>query len=259
MAPATSSVKLIDRPLNTSTTWVILASSLVLLSACGLRNSQPEAPVDIEQGKIKAPGWFCQAGESHRAWECVEEESPEVGSNKSQKRTRLANEPDRPVTTDPAPRMRLAQPAFSTTAQATDSQPRPLASQQSAEVSPPTAAQARLPSYQALAYRPEVPTAITDLPPDFYAVQLLALSDKARLEKFARENDLVGLSAARIRQNEQMIYVLLLGIYETYDHASRAIESLPQSISDLSPWIRPMGSLQQAMLLADQAAGSEYY
>ncbi len=117
----------------------------------------------------------------------------------------------------------------------------------------------QLPRHVELSYRPDKPVAILDLPEDFYAVQLVAVSSKEALEKYARERKLSGMSAARIYAAEQMYYILLLGIYETQENAELAIASLSGPLAELSPWIRSVGSLQRAMLEADRVSGSEDY
>ncbi len=115
------------------------------------------------------------------------------------------------------------------------------------------------PEHVRLAYRPSRPTALTDLPADFYAVQLMAMSSKESLEAFVTREGISNMSAARVERNGELFYVLLLGIYEDADRARRAVESLPDEIGGAEPWIRPLGSLQSAMLRADRLAGSNRY
>ncbi len=64
---------------------------------------------------------------------------------------------------------------------------------------------------------------------------------------------------ARVERNGELFYVLLMGIYEDADRARRAVDSLPDEIGGAEPWIRPLGSLQSAMLRADRLAGSKRY
>lgn len=101
--------------------------------------------------------------------------------------------------------------------------------------------------------------AILDLPEDFFAVQLVAVSSKEALEKYAQERRLSGMSAARIYAADQMYYILLLGIYETQEKAELAIASLSGPLAELSPWIRSVGSLQSAMLEAERVSGTDNY
>jgi septal ring-binding cell division protein DamX len=94
-----------------------------------------------------------------------------------------------------------------------------------------------------------------DLPEYYWAVQLLALSKKEALENYANQTQLINLSGARIASQNQLLYVLLLGIYETKELAKQAVASLPENQKkNLSPWIRSMGSLQTAMVQGDRLA-----
>lgn len=116
----------------------------------------------------------------------------------------------------------------------------------------------RSPEYARLAYQPPQPVPLTDLPPDYYAVQLIAMSDKAGLESFVERQGIRSMSAARVERDGELYFVLLLGIYETRDIARQAIDAMPE-VHGAEPWIRPLGSLQRAMRRADAIAGSSRY
>jgi septal ring-binding cell division protein DamX len=103
-----------------------------------------------------------------------------------------------------------------------------------------------------LAYKPDKPVNIIELPPDLYAVQIVAMSSRDALEDFVSDNRLRGMSAARVANDGQVFYVLLLGIYETAAIANEAIEDIPPPMDKLSPWVRRLGSLQHAMIRADE-------
>jgi DamX protein len=107
-----------------------------------------------------------------------------------------------------------------------------------------------------LAYRPPEAVPLTELPRDFYAVQLIAMNTREELEAFVQRHGIEGVSAARVERDDALYYVLLLGIYETLDKARRAVADLPGPFRDTTPWIRPLGSLQSAMARADTLAGS---
>ena len=112
-----------------------------------------------------------------------------------------------------------------------------------------------VPEYISLAYSSEKEVSLLALPKTLWAVQLIALSKKEALENFANQTQLLRLSGARIASKNQILYVLLLGIYETKDLAKRALASLPkEQKQNISPWIRSMGSLQAAMIQGDQLA-----
>ena len=112
------------------------------------------------------------------------------------------------------------------------------------------------PAYQSLAYVPDRPTSLLELPGDFWVAQLMAVSSKEFLEEYAAEHRLKGLSAARVASGERLFYILILGIYETKDRAQRAITDLPPPYDTYSPFLRSLKSLQQAMKRADDLAGS---
>lgn len=112
-----------------------------------------------------------------------------------------------------------------------------------------------LPTYVKLAYRPDNPVSMLDLPKDFMAVQLLAVSSKGALEDYVRTEGLQGVSAARVAQGGNLRYVLLLGIYENRELAQEAIKDMPPAMNEMNAWIRPVVSLQQAIIGGDDLAG----
>ena len=107
----------------------------------------------------------------------------------------------------------------------------------------------------ALAYQPDEPVALLDLPADFYAVQLMALQSPEAVEQFVTRNRLQGMSAARVAVDGDLRYALILGIYETEPLAQRALVGLPKPLRQFKPWLRKLSNLQEAMLQADRIAG----
>ncbi|MCZ6643123.1 MAG: SPOR domain-containing protein [Gammaproteobacteria bacterium] len=103
-----------------------------------------------------------------------------------------------------------------------------------------------------LAYKPDKPVSIIDLPPDLYAIQLIAMSTRGALEAFVKDNRLRGMSAARVANDGEVFYVLLLGIYESAEIAKEAVEGIPPPLDKQTPWIRPLGTLQEAMIRANE-------
>ena len=116
-----------------------------------------------------------------------------------------------------------------------------------------------VPQYVQLAYVPGRETSLLELPAGYWTVQALALSSKEALEAFAQKHQLQGMTAARIAQDGKLLYILLLGVYETRERAERAIESVPPPFADLSLWIRPLGTLQAAMTDANNLSGSDTF
>tara|TARA_B100001105_G_scaffold136941_1_gene109780 strand:- start:373 stop:816 length:444 start_codon:yes stop_codon:yes gene_type:complete len=112
------------------------------------------------------------------------------------------------------------------------------------------------PLYRRLALKPGHAVNLIDLPPEYFAVQLFAVSNKEALEKFVRDKNIPGLSATRIAYGDQLFFVLLLGIYSDESTARLAAANMPTALNDLTPWVRRLGSLQDAMRLGDDLAGT---
>lgn len=231
-------------------------SVALLLSACSSNRSPSPRLGDPELRDPNAP-WFCQPGVERDEWECMQNEQ-------------LAQAP---VPTRPPPERIPQQQAMPSTPQLTSRQtePReqtlaalaPEAKSSTPQVTPepdlPVPAATRAadsrPEYARLAFRPRKPISILDLPDDFSAVQLLAVSSREALEQHVTQSNMRGMSAARILSGDKLFYILLLGIYETRERAERAIVGLPPPLDRYTPWIRSVGSLQNAMLAADRHVG----
>jgi septal ring-binding cell division protein DamX len=103
----------------------------------------------------------------------------------------------------------------------------------------------------------ERPMKLADVPGDYYAVQLVALDSIAAVEAYVNDHQLEGLSAARIAKDDRLFYVLLLGVYADRPTAQAAVEQLPTSLAGVTPWIRPMRTLQAAMRRAEELEPSQ--
>ncbi|MCZ6655891.1 MAG: SPOR domain-containing protein [Gammaproteobacteria bacterium] len=205
---------------------------LLLAAACS-----SNAPQTTEQAVERTGEWFCQIAEARDEWECVQD--PDLAANPEPRRLPEPPEPE------PSPsEIVAAEPA------SVDS----IIPQIPAPSQPP---QSTMPKYARLAYNPDGAVGLMDLPDDFYAVQLVAVSSKEALEQFAEDHGLRGMSAARVANDDRLFYVLLLGIYETRDLAEEAITDIPPPLDELNIWIRSMGSLHQAMLAGDALAGND--
>ncbi|MAT84571.1 MAG: hypothetical protein CMD39_09805 [Gammaproteobacteria bacterium] len=248
----------------------ILLSVGILVSGCGSQGTRvPDSPI------TRAPergGWFCQMSASGDGWSCVRDQAladdprPDRLPSPAPPPEAPAGVPDLPA---PAPlpgggpdagappdaRLPGSGPEGAGGASRGEDAPRPPPIDASAAQPLPDDA----PEHVRLAYRPARPTALTDLPASFYAVQLMAMSSKDSLEAFVAREGISNMSAARVERGGELFYVLLLGIYEDVDKARRAVASLPDEIGGSTPWIRPLGSLQSAMLRADRLAGSNRY
>ncbi len=114
-----------------------------------------------------------------------------------------------------------------------------------------------MPLYRRLAYRPTDYVRLNELPPEFYVVQLVAVQTREALEEYAAREQLKNMTAARVERGGKLFYVLLLGIYEDRVRADRAATSLPPEFEDFEPWVRSLGSLQEAIARGDELAGTD--
>lgn len=232
----------------------VLAGACAGVLAAALGGCAGAPREDIAAPTVSPPtDWFCEATDGE--WHCVEED--ELGPPSVPARGR-----DRPLQAAPAPEAASASPAVDgppsrppATASAAAAAP-PQSGAAAGEVPPSAAPADDAPLYRRLAYVPAATTPLTELPGDFYVVQLMALSTRARLERFVRDMGLWGLSAARVGKDDALLYVLLLGVYRNRDDAERAAGALPEALAGVTPWIRPLRSLQAAMLRGDRIAGN---
>ncbi len=229
---------------------VISCIILCGLAGCTSRAPAPVAPVNLPN----KPGadWFCEMHPNGEEWICVRDE--ELARHPKPSRlpvpepepTPAVEQPPQtpvePVTPVNEPAASLSEPAESAPSSVQTPEPAP-SPRQSSE---------RAPKHVRLAYKPDKPVNIIELPPDLYAVQIVAMSSRDALEDFVSDNRLRGMSAARVANDGQVFYVLLLGIYETAAIANEAIEDIPPPMDKLSPWVRRLGSLQHAMIRADE-------
>lgn len=214
--------------------------------------------VNQESANVQArKPWFCQTGEQNEAWNCVKSERLARSPEPTQKPPKQVKR-EMPIQASPVLEARLstpneisAVPAVAPIPAATPG-PSPVKAQRTPREA--TATPETVPKHVRLAYKPKKAVALIDLPADFWAVQLIALSSKEALEAFANTNDIRGMSAARIATGRDLFYVLLLGVYETRALAKDASTDLPPPFDN--PWIRSLGSLQKGMLEADRVAGN---
>jgi len=244
-----------------------------LLAGCGNRQANRVEPTD---SPVNAPiddrgDWFCQAAEQGQTdpWECVQDpalakdpkpdrlpakpkpaiELPALPSGQNQA---VPGPAPRPPQTDVPPPPNPPAPPSSAGVSGQGpppDQPGPPQTANTAAVSPPDQPAAQ-PDYLRLAYQPNGPISILDLPDEFYAVQLAALQSADAVERFVSERKLQNLSAAKVAANGQDMYVLILGIYETRAIAEQATAQLPSELAEFSPWLRALGNLKQAMQAA---------
>ena len=197
--------------------------------------------------------WFCEMAENAEDWACIQD--PELARSPRHRHPLPPKSAvsDEQSTSAPPLAEQLPQPQSEAAAvpdrvdfeSAQASAPEP-------DAKPP---RTDVPKYIRLAYQPEQPTPISNMPADFYAVQLLAMSKRDQLEAYIEEHQLIGVNAARIEREGELFFVLILGIYETHELAVRASQDLPAPLDVLQPWIRELGTLQLAMIRANAITG----
>ena len=202
--------------------------TFLLLGGCSSNKRLVETPLSV----TPKDNWFCDMGVENQTWECVKDSTP-VGSKKRLSRSPTTSDQRTPE----ASLTGLNDRVGSVSTRATE---------------PSTG----MPLYRRLAFKPGRTVSLIDLPPDYFTVQLFAVSNKAALEKFVREQQIQGLSATRIARGDQLFFVLLLGIYSDENTARLAATNMPVGLNNLAPWVRQLGSLQDAMRRGDDLAGT---
>ncbi len=222
----------------------IAVFSVLLAAVAGCSSSATSTPGNNDAAPSAGEPWFCQTGADAERWECVQSEAlaanPQPTRKPPQPEPPPPPLPERPEPVVSAPVEPSTETPVETPALVPDERPRD--------------GDADIPKHVRLSYKPDRPVSILDLPEDFWAVQLVALSSPEALEEYVARHKMRGMSAARIWNGEQLFYILLLGIYETRAIAEEAITDLPPPFNLHAPWIRPLGSLQRAMMAADEVA-----
>ena len=256
-----------------------LALLVVLVTLVACRGGGTDAgPL----GQAGTGNWFCETAEDGEQWDCVQD--PELART-----PRPSRPPPAPaLPEDPAPVAipedieAPGQPASAETVAATaEAVPEPPAqtADATAEPEPPAqtpdtdaaepetpaqptdaAAEAEPPAETSDAAAepgtPALATSLMDLPADHYAVQILAMANVEQLEDFIAANQLDDALTARVERNGELYHVLLLGVYETLGLAEQASLDLPAPLANSEPWIRSVGSIQNAVMRGNALAAA---
>jgi septal ring-binding cell division protein DamX len=243
---------------------LLFVSTCLAITACGSwgnkHGTNPITPTSTVDHKDDY--WFCQANEAGVAWDCVQ--SPHLAMNQSPTRSPRTPEPeptpiakaqsiDDSATPKPDPQKvatNLTNTDLAAEAPTVASAPPPRA----APAFKPNPRFSESPDWQRLAYRPFDSIALSELPAHFYAVQIVAMSSMESLQSFAKEHLLNDALTARVEANGKFFYVLLLGTYETRANANAAAASRPEPLMNIQPWVRKVGSLQDAIARGDLLA-----
>lgn len=218
----------------TSGRYVLACGMLAFLAmASGCRSGDADTVPNPSAVVEEDANWFCGEGDENGEWTCVRDQELQRPA------AAPATTPSR--TPEPPPRPR----------------PEPTADRPAAPpaVARPGSAASPRPD-RSSAYRPGEPVPLTEVPPDYYVVQLVALGSKESLEEYASRNALRGMSAARVERGGRLFYVLLLGVFPTRGAADQAAANLPAALSEFDPWVRRIESLQEAIRRGDALAGT---
>lgn len=207
-----------------------LLALLPMATGCrsGDADTVPNPSAVVEQDA----NWFCGEGDENGEWTCV----------RDQELQRPAAAPATTPSPTPEPPRRA--------------RPEPTAERPAAPRAPARQAPAASRPTGATAYRPGEPVPLTEVPPHYYVVQLVALGSKESLEEYAARKSLRGMSAARVERGGRLFYVLLLGVFPTRAAADEAAANLPAALSEFDPWVRRVESLQEAIRRGDALAGT---
>jgi septal ring-binding cell division protein DamX len=219
---------------------------VIALSGCA--SSKSTIQNDKNSGEYQLPtSWFCEdlAGE----WDCAKLTKSEIelrrkprmnGTSSDKKQNEPSSENSEPTMVAP-----FSEPAEVPNLQI-EKMP-PLTEEQDAE-------QISMPTDEKLDRENttvSVPIGkLMNVSEEFWAVQILALRDKEQLERFIEDRDLTGTRTAKIASSGEIFYVLITGIYESRALAEAATVDFSDSISSLTPYIRSIRSLQQAIKIA---------
>lgn len=210
--------------------------------------------------------WYCYSTPDAKEWSCQDEKDPskilslkQVGLKKVALRSPLISQM-RKVTHGPQHqrgKQALSAPARAQLHAQQQSVGQPIEAQrvttplqQVAWATPPRPP-ALQPSSAGNAQVNQGAASILQQPAGFYAVQLIALESERKILNYARDNGLKYPLYAQIQSQGRTLYVLLLGCYPNRLSAVRAKDewSTSQQLTS-KPWIRDLGSLQDAIRLA---------
>lgn len=218
----------------------VLATPLLALTLAACAGS-PAAPGAAAAGP---PQWHCDGdgnGDGNKAWNCVE--STAINADAARTRVRSARPPMTYAAAAPGTAAAAPDAATDTRAAVAASELLP----EPTDVTPDSAASTAAPAADATL--PDEPRMrrIGDLPPEYWSIQIIAVAKREQLEAFAAEHDLFRHPAARIESKGSLRYILLWDFYATRAEAAAALATLPPTIKALGPWLRSVGSLQEAL------------
>lgn len=242
-----------------------LLTCLLLLNFAACSSAGKGGATETRQS---SEAWFCQIDETGEGWDCVQDDE----LARSPVPRRLPQPPAAEPVVEPiveeTPQESAAEPVLTADSAPENPAPAPVENIAGADEAPVAAsaedvaqpstspAPSEQPKYLSLAYQPEGQTELTELPADLFVVQLMAMASSEKLTSFLDVNELNDLTAARVEKDGELFYVLILGVYESEAIARDASAELPDALAGTQPWIRKLGSLQIAMIRANDLTTS---
>jgi len=195
--------------------------------------------------QAKDTPWFCQMDETRSDWECVQDEV----LAKNPKPERLPNDPmEKPVR--PAP-VTAASPATGSAGRTPElTATAAPATAEGEELTVAAHASAGMDAEDAPVAETRddsVAARLLAMSPERFAVQLIALDSAELAERFIEENALQDAMVVQLARQKDFYYVVIFGIYDSFEEAQAAFEANPGSLAGIKPWIRSLGSLQAAI------------
>jgi septal ring-binding cell division protein DamX len=83
-----------------------------------------------------------------------------------------------------------------------------------------------------------------------YTIQLVSLDSMEAVQAFAQKHALDDPVIVPVGEENRVRYALLLGFYASEVEAQEAVAALPEELRSLSPWVRTLNSLGEAMARA---------
>lgn len=251
-----------EAPTQPVRTGAALVAALLVMSGCSMFRSSGDCddatcePGPTVRSASARQSWYCYGVPESREWDCSKSPDPArirvvvPGGPGEQAVTR-----DRamPVTDDDDEgaraadvRMPAPEPA-PVTARETDDDPE-------AKAAPVAVAPATPPRPVMAPAASPVRERILATPPDYFAVQLMAMRDRDAVVRYATSQGLEDPIVVEIIQNGVRWHLLLLGTYANKDDAERAREDWESHAKvTAKPWIRRLAPLQQAMRTSGEA------
>ena len=217
-------------------TALFLALAATALTGCaGNRNNATT--------QTRAEPWFCEINESRDNWECVQDET----LARTPKPKRLPNDPveaPEPVVAENELTPATETVGIANPSAAIDFEAAAAAIGQGATLEPPAAPATPI-------ERDPLVAELMALPGEHLAVQLAAVTSRPLAEAFSRDHELEDTMILELANEDDLYYVVLMGIYAVYAEAQAAVDTRPESLEDIRPWIRPLSAIQSGIRAAE--------